>query len=391
MHPALSEFPSNTFYEGSLQNGVTAAERLMPSVDFPWPVPDVPMFFYATTGQEEISSSGTSYLNRTEAAMVEKLVSRFLKGGVNPQQIGVITPYEGQRSFLVNYMQYNGTMRKELYEQLEVASVDAFQGREKDYIVVTCVRSNEHQGIGFLNDPRRLNVALTCAKYGTIIVGNPKVLSKQPLWNNLLVHFKERGCVVDGPLNSLRPCHMQFSKPRPLTNGMSYNRYINPALMDVLLQRSHYSGGMGSQQQDIFYHDPMGLAGLDGRADSDMSMQAAMLNLNRNMHGYRDTYGGGPGSSSRRSSSGSGLLVPGARSYFGSRAQEFPALSSQHSGGMGSSQPTSQLDRGMTSMSQDSYANVGDMRSQSDMLSQDTLDGHSQASQDFHSQQYTSY
>lgn len=75
-------------------------------------------------------------------------------------------------------MQFNGSLKKELYKEVEVASVDAFQGREKDYIIVSCVRSNEHQGIGFLSDPRRLNVALTRAKYGVVILGNPKVLSK---------------------------------------------------------------------------------------------------------------------------------------------------------------------------------------------------------------------
>lgn len=64
MHPCLSEFPSNMFYEGTLQNGVTAPERLRKNVDFPWPVPDTPMFFYQNLGQEEISSSGTSFLNR---------------------------------------------------------------------------------------------------------------------------------------------------------------------------------------------------------------------------------------------------------------------------------------------------------------------------------------
>jgi regulator of nonsense transcripts 1 len=195
MHPCLSEFPSNMFYEGTLQNGVTAPERLRKNVDFPWPVPDTPMFFYQNLGQEEISSSGTSFLNRlilatnlsvrlltpsyrTEASNVEKIVTKFFKSGVVPGQIGVVTPYEGQRSYIVNYMQFNGSLKKDLYKEIEVASVDAFQGREKDYIILSCVRSNEHQGIGFLNDPRRLNVALTRAKYGVVILGNPKVLSK---------------------------------------------------------------------------------------------------------------------------------------------------------------------------------------------------------------------
>jgi regulator of nonsense transcripts 1 len=178
MHPCLSEFPSNMFYEGTLQNGVTAPERLRKNVDFPWPVPDTPMFFYQNLGQEEISSSGTSFLNRTEASNVEKIVTKFFKSGVMPSQIGVVTPYEGQRSYIVNYMQFNGSLKKDLYKEIEVASVDAFQGREKDYIILSCVRSNEHQGIGFLNDPRRLNVALTRAKYGVVILGNPKVLSK---------------------------------------------------------------------------------------------------------------------------------------------------------------------------------------------------------------------
>lgn len=249
MHPCLSEFPSNMFYEGTLQNGVTAPERIRKNVDFPWPVPETPMFFHQNLGNEEISSSGTSFLNRTEASNVEKMVTKLFKAGVAPHQIGVITPYEGQRSYVVNYMQYNGSLKKDLYKEVEVASVDAFQGREKDYIILSCVRSNEHQGIGFLNDPRRLNVALTRSKYGTVILGNPKVLSKvsetrleqdasgltwlviqHPLWHYLLTHYKERNCLVEGPLSNLQPSMIQFSKPRQtLTKAMEqFRRFETP-------------------------------------------------------------------------------------------------------------------------------------------------------------------
>lgn len=218
MHPALSEFPSNSFYEGTLQNGVTINERQSSGIDFPWPVPNRPMFFYVQMGQEEISASGTSYLNRTEAANVEKIVTSFLRSGVVPSQIGVITPYEGQRAYIVNYMSRNGALRQQLYKEIEVASVDSFQGREKDYIILSCVRSNEHQGIGFLNDPRRLNVALTRARYGIVILGNPKVLSKQPLWNSLLTHYKEHECLVEGPLSNLKQSMVQFQKPKKIYN-----------------------------------------------------------------------------------------------------------------------------------------------------------------------------
>ena len=73
-----------------------------------------------------MSSSGTSYLNRVEAATVEKLVTRFLSAGVLPENLGIITPYEGQRAYLVSYMQRNGSLHARLYADIEVASVDAF-------------------------------------------------------------------------------------------------------------------------------------------------------------------------------------------------------------------------------------------------------------------------
>eukprot|EP00003_Mantamonas_plastica_P033454 TRINITY_DN95_c0_g1_i8.p1 TRINITY_DN95_c0_g1~~TRINITY_DN95_c0_g1_i8.p1 ORF type:complete len:790 (-),score=260.73 TRINITY_DN95_c0_g1_i8:572-2941(-) len=218
MHPCLSEFPSNTFYEGTLQNGVTMNDRVFPNMTFPWPVMDKPMFFYNVSSPEEIGSTGTSFLNRGEAMAVLDVVNLFFEEGATPDQIGVVTPYEGQRSHVVTTMAQRGTLRQALYKEIEVASVDAFQGREKDFIILTCVRSNDKSGIGFLKDARRLNVALTRARYGVVVIGNARVLSQQILWNNLLNHFQENDCLVEGSLNNLQPYNISLQQPRKYVN-----------------------------------------------------------------------------------------------------------------------------------------------------------------------------
>lgn len=221
MNPALSEFSSNMFYEGSLQNGVTSEDRAWRSSLFPWPVPDCPMMFWANYGKEEISSSGNSFLNRVEAMNVEKIITRLFRDGVRPDQIGVITPYEGQRAYIVQYMQMNSLIveRRADYVEVEITSVDAFQGREKDFIILSCVRANDERAIGFLKDPRRLNVALTRAKYGMAVLGNPRSLSKNRLWNYLLTHFRERGCLVEGPLDNLQLSMVPLGKIEQTKQG----------------------------------------------------------------------------------------------------------------------------------------------------------------------------
>jgi regulator of nonsense transcripts 1 len=252
MHPKLSEFPSNTFYNGNLQNGVSAEERIHYSVNFTWPNPNKPMFFYHIAGQEEFSASGTSYLNRREAEFIEKAVTALLKSTVKPDQIGIITPYEGQRCYVVSHMLKNGSVNTNLYKEIEVASVDSFQGREKDYIILSCVRSNDNNGIGFLNDPRRLNVALTRARYGLIIVGNALALSKHQLWDNLLHHFKANSLLVEGSLNGFRELMINLRTPqRYIPERLCFESQLNNTVDSLSIDISYTKEGSNKNNDDL--------------------------------------------------------------------------------------------------------------------------------------------
>ena len=84
MHPCLSNFPSTTFYEGSMQNGISKHDRMLDCFTLPWPEPEKPMFFFHSISNEEISASGTSFLNRTEALNIEQVVTAFFNAGVRP-------------------------------------------------------------------------------------------------------------------------------------------------------------------------------------------------------------------------------------------------------------------------------------------------------------------
>lgn len=91
-----------------------------------------------------------------------------------------------------------------LLQEVEIASVDAFQGREKDFIILSCVRANEHQGIGFLNDPRRLNVALTRARYVGLAGGSCLSPASGPFRGTFPRGLALGGFLLPGPLvNSL--------------------------------------------------------------------------------------------------------------------------------------------------------------------------------------------
>ena len=198
MHPAIASFPSFTFYNDLLKNGVDNMQRTDYGSNFRWPG-SAPLFFYHIDAQEEHSSTGKSYVNQSEALAVVEIVKRL---GARAD-IGIITFYDAQRVVITKYA------NSESINNIEIASVDSFQGREKDYIILSCVRSNISAGVGFLGNYRRLNVAITRAKYGLIICGNARTLSKSPVWSKLLDFYQNNGLIFTGELNSLNRYYIE--------------------------------------------------------------------------------------------------------------------------------------------------------------------------------------
>jgi len=187
MHPTIREFPSARFYDNKLEDGCTPAER-PPAAGFLWPDWDKPVAFVPIEGFEVEDEEGKSKSNIDEAAKVVSIVNDLLAAGdITTQDIGVISPYNGQVRLLTDlFYQAGGFEDGEPYNGLEIKSVDGYQGREKEIIIFSAVRANAAGEIGFLSDKRRLNVAITRARRGLIVLGNPTTLRHDGTWRSYL-------------------------------------------------------------------------------------------------------------------------------------------------------------------------------------------------------------
>ncbi|WP_456329600.1 IGHMBP2 family helicase [Archaeoglobus sp.] len=193
MNEAIMEFPNREFYGGRIKahesvKNITLRELgIRPKSNGFWQVldPDKPVVFIDTSRcsdkWERKLADSTSRYNELECRIVEKLVNELLRIGVEKSWIGVITPYDDQVDLL----------RRRL--DVETSTVDGFQGKEKEVIVVSFVRSNRNKEIGFLEDLRRLNVSLTRAKRKLIMVGDSETLSVNDTYRRLIEHVRRRG------------------------------------------------------------------------------------------------------------------------------------------------------------------------------------------------------
>ena len=195
MHPIIREFPSSRFYENKLEDGCSPADR-PPVAGFLWPDWDKPVAFVPVHGAEIEEEAGSSRSNMDEAAIVVKIVNDLLTpGDLTPEDIGVISPYAGQVRLI-------RSMVDDMIEGLEVKSVDGYQGREKEIIVLSTVRSNDAGKVGFLSNYRRLNVALTRAKRGMIVIGDDRTLRNDPTWASWLDWITESNLMAWHVVNS---------------------------------------------------------------------------------------------------------------------------------------------------------------------------------------------
>lgn len=174
MHRDICAFSSAEFYEGRLQTAVPDAARPLARSQFPWPG-EARKVFVPCTSPEDIGQQ--SKCNRGQAEMCRKvceLLRTPAMSEASPQhgsayqasQIAVLTPYTRQKELL-----------QSLLPMHEVSSIDGYQGREADIIVFVTVRCNVHYELGFLNDMRRLNVAMTRAKTGVVVIGDRATLT----------------------------------------------------------------------------------------------------------------------------------------------------------------------------------------------------------------------
>eukprot|EP00931_Biecheleriopsis_adriatica_P016608 TRINITY_DN1218_c0_g2_i1.p1 TRINITY_DN1218_c0_g2~~TRINITY_DN1218_c0_g2_i1.p1 ORF type:complete len:1072 (+),score=216.69 TRINITY_DN1218_c0_g2_i1:53-3217(+) len=195
MHPLVAEFASAAFYNGRLQNGVSHLNRKPPE-GFPWPQKHMPVAFINMEQVEERrEDAGSSYINTAEAEKTMWALLEVCKSGkIGPSDIGVVTPYKGQVRLLRKLIRERPGLAK-FRSGLEVESVDRFQGQEKEVIIFCAVRNNREGKVGFLCDWRRLNVMLTRARIGLIVIGSRNTLQHDPLWHEWLLWAQARGAV----------------------------------------------------------------------------------------------------------------------------------------------------------------------------------------------------
>jgi ATP-dependent RNA/DNA helicase IGHMBP2 len=189
MHQDIMAFSAREFYDDQLTAAPAVRDHLLAEIPgiISTELTSKPVQFIDTAGasyDESQEPDGESRLNPQEAELAARKVEALLETGLPAASIAVITPYAAQARWLRERLKH---------PDLEVDTVDGFQGREKEAVVVTLVRSNPLGEIGFLADVRRMNVALTRARRKLIVIGDSATISEHSFYRRLVAYFEAIG------------------------------------------------------------------------------------------------------------------------------------------------------------------------------------------------------
>ena len=187
MNNMLMDFPNKEFYNNELICDSSVKNTTTATINSNFDNGNSLIFVDTSLARNNYESSwnySNSYINQLEADITKNIVNDCIKSNFNSNDIGVITNYSDQVKLIKSIV------------DIEVETVDGFQGREKDIIIISNVRSNNQGEVGFLDEPRRLNVALTRAKRKLIIIGNSRTLSSEPMFKRLFDYCNENESVI---------------------------------------------------------------------------------------------------------------------------------------------------------------------------------------------------
>ncbi|CAA0805655.1 P-loop containing nucleoside triphosphate hydrolases superfamily protein [Striga hermonthica] len=197
MHPHIRDFPSRYFYQGRLTDSESVV-NLPDELYYKDPLLRPYVFYDITYGRESHRGGSVSFQNTQEAQFCVRLfehLQRTVKSnGVGKVSVGIITPYKLQLKCLQR--EFKDVLNSDQGKDIYINTVDAFQGQERDVIIMSCVRASNH-GVGFVADIRRMNVALTRARRALWVMGNANALVQSEDWAALIADAKARNCYLD--------------------------------------------------------------------------------------------------------------------------------------------------------------------------------------------------
>ncbi|KAH6607189.1 helicase sen1, partial [Trichoderma cornu-damae] len=246
MHPEISCFPSREFYESQLQDG----QDMLQLRRAPWhgDVLFAPYRFFDVEGVQEKGRKGQSLVNTKELEVALQMYERFSRDYRDcdlARKIGIITPYKAQLYELRS--RFQARFGEGITDVIEFNTTDAFQGRECEIIIFSCVRASSTGGIGFMTDIRRMNVGLTRAKSSLWILGDSRALFQGEFWRKLIEDAQGRDRYTKGDILSMFRGPLEKAKPDAYTSSSSRSP-VMPSLANPPRQRP-------SQPMDIVMRD----------------------------------------------------------------------------------------------------------------------------------------